>query len=160
MKRQYAPALAIGIGALAGLRPMTTSAVVAWSAKRKWIGLGMSRLASIIPARASRRITELAISELIADKLPFAPSRVSTGALVSRIVLGAISGAAVCGAVRRPNVKGALLGSLGALAGTLAGYYVRRSLRRRMPDFVAGLVEDGLVVGGSVFILATIATAK
>ena len=160
MKRQYAPALAIGIGAVAGLRPMMASAVIAWSAKRRWIDLGMPPLANLISARASRRITELAISELIADKLPFTPSRLSTGALASRIALGAITGAAVCGAAKRAGGRGALLGGLGAIAGTLGGHYVRKRLRRRMPDFVAGLLEDGLAVGGSTIIVALIATTK
>ena len=160
MKRHYAPALAIGIGAVAGLRPMMASAVVAWSAKRRWIDLGMSPLATLISARASRRITELAISELIADKLPFTSSRLSIGSLASRIALGAISGAAVCGAVRQAGAKGALLGALGAIGGTLGGHYVRRSIRQRMPDFAAGLLEDGLAVGGSAIIVALVATAK
>jgi uncharacterized membrane protein len=160
MKTQHASALALSMGAVAGLRPMTALAVVAWSAKRRWIDLGISPLANLISARAPRRITELAISELIADKMPFTPSRLNTGPLASRIALGAICGAAVCGAVRRAAAKGALLGGLAAIAGTLGGHYVRRSLRRRMPDFAAGLLEDGLAVGGSALIVALTANAK
>ncbi len=117
VKHPYTLSLAVGIGAVAGLRPMTAPAVIAWAARRKWIHLGSSPFVTIISARASRTITELAISELIADKLPFTPSRLNPGPLASRIASGAVCGAAVCGAVKRPFVEGALLGGLGAIAG-------------------------------------------
>src|SRR6266567_6398444 len=66
MKHQYASALAIGMGAVAGLRPMTASAVIAWALKRRWIRPRDSPFARIISASASKRIAKLAISELIA----------------------------------------------------------------------------------------------
>ncbi|PYV67013.1 MAG: hypothetical protein DMG97_28240 [Acidobacteria bacterium] len=144
MKHPYTLSLAVGIGAVAGLRPMTAPAVIAWAARRKWIHLGSSPFVTIISARASRTITELAISELIADKLPFTPSRLNPGPLASRIASGAVCGAAVCGAVKRPFVEGALLGGLGAIAGALAGYHVRKRLSRETPDFAVGLLEDAL----------------
>ena len=139
---------------------MTAPAVIAWAAKRRWIHLGSSPFATIISARASRTITDLAISELIADKLPFTPSRLSAGPLASRIASGAICGAAVCGAVKRPLAAGALLGGLGAIAGALGGYHVRKSLSRDMPDFAVGLLEDALAVGGGALVAALMATAK
>ncbi|PYV71009.1 MAG: hypothetical protein DMG96_29835 [Acidobacteria bacterium] len=144
MKHPYTLSLAVGIGAVAGLRPMTAPAVIAWAARRKWIHLGSSPFVTIISAKASRTITELAISELIADKLPFTPSRLNPGPLASRIASGAVCGAAVCGAVKRPFVEGALLGGLGAIAGALAGYHVRKRLSRETPDFAVGLLEDAL----------------
>src|SRR5437667_12016122 len=160
MKHSYIPSLAVGIGAVAGLRPMTAPAVIACAAKRKWIRLGSSPFARLISARASERITQLAISELIADKLPFTPSRLNAGPLASRIASGAICGAAVCGAMKRPLAGGALLGGLGAIAGALAGHHVRKSLRHNMPDFVIGLLEDAVAVGGGAAITAVIATTK
>src|SRR6266581_4713273 len=126
LKDSYTLSLAIGIGAVAGLRPMTAPAIIGWAAKQRWIHLGSSPFASIISARASRTIAELAVSELIADKLPFTPNRLNAGPLASRIASGAICGAAVCGAVKRPLAEGALLGGLGAIAGALAGYHVRK----------------------------------
>ena len=110
--------------------------------------------------RGSTTITELAISELIVDKLPFTPSRLNAGPLASRIASGAICGLAVCGAVKRPLAAGALLGGLGAIAGALAGHHVRKSLSREMPDFAVGLVEDALAVGGGAVIVAVLTTAK
>ncbi len=160
MKHPYTLSLAVGIGALAGLRPMTAPAVIAWAAKRKWIPVGSSPFATIISARASRRITELAIAELIADKLPFTPNRLNAGPLASRIASGAICGAAVCGAVKRPLAEGALLGGLGAIAGALAGYHVRKRLSRETPDFAVGLLEDALAIGGGAVITALMASAR
>ena len=69
MKRSYTPALAVGIGAVAGLRALTPPAILAWAAKRGLVRLGSSPLATIISATASKRITDFAVSELIADKL-------------------------------------------------------------------------------------------
>ena len=160
MKHAYTLSLAIGIGAVAGLRPMTAPAVIAWAAKQRWIHLGSSPFASIISARASRTIAELAISELIADKLPFTPNRLNAGPLASRIASGAICGAALCGVVKRPLAAGALLGGLGAVAGALAGHHVRKSLSRDMPDFAAGLLEDALAGGGGALVVLLMATAK
>ena len=97
---------------------------------------------------------------MIADKLPFTPSRLNAGPLASRIASGAICGAAVCGAVKRPLAEGALLGGLGAIAGALAGAHIRKSLSREMPDFAVGLLEDALAVGGGAAIIALMATAR
>src|SRR5690348_13196806 len=101
MKRSYTPVLAVGIGAVAGLRAWTAPAVLAWAVKSRWIPLGNSPLTTIISARTSKKITDLAISELIADKLPFAPCRLKAGPLASRIVSGAICGATIYGVAER-----------------------------------------------------------
>jgi len=84
----------------------------------------------------------------------------NAGPLASRIASGAICGAAVCGAVKRPLAAGALLGGLGAIAGALAGHHVRKSLSRDMPDFATWLLEDALAVGGGALVAALMATAK
>jgi uncharacterized membrane protein len=159
MKRRYNPAFAVGVGVVAGLRPATAPAVIAWAAKRRWIRLGNWPLATIISARASRRITEFAISELISDKLPFTPSRLNAGPLASRIVSGAICGAVVSGVVKRPLAEGAALGGLGAIAGAVAGYHARKSLSRGMPNFAVAVLEDTLAIGGGVILAALIAAA-
>src|SRR5438876_654657 len=68
MKRQHAPALAIGIGAVAGLRPMMAAAVIGWALRRGWIRPGRSPFARIVSGSASKRIAWCAISELIAGQ--------------------------------------------------------------------------------------------
>jgi uncharacterized membrane protein len=160
MKRSYAPAAEFGIGAMAGLRTMTPPAVIALATRRGWIHLGMSPFARLISARSSKTIIELAISELIADKLPFTPSRLRFQPLVSRVLSGAICGATVSSVLKRPLVAGAVLGALGAIAGAVAGHHVRTNSRHDTSPFSTALLEDALAITGSVTITALIGTAK
>jgi uncharacterized membrane protein len=152
MKRSYTPALAVGIGAVAGLRALAAPTVLAWAAKRRWIRLGNLPLATIISAKTSKRITDLAVAELIADKLPFTPSRLKAGPLASRIVSGAICGATIYVVVKRPIKDGAVLGGIGAIAGSFAGYHIRKKLTRNMPDLGVAVLEDALAIGGGILI--------
>ena len=154
MKPSYTPVLAVGIGVVAGLRAFAAPAVLAWAAKRGWIRLGNSPFATIISAKASKRITDLAVSELIADKLPFTPSRLKAGPLASRIVSGAVCGATIYGVVKRPLIEGAVLGGVGAIAGAFAGYHMRKRLSRDMPDLGVAAREDALAIGGGLLITA------
>ena len=157
MKPSYTPVLAVGVGVVAGLRAFAAPAVLTWAAKRRWIRLGNSPFATIISAKASKRITDLAVSELIADKLPFTPSRLKAGPLASRVVSGAVCGATIYGVVKRPLMEGAILGGVGAIAGAFAGYHMRKRLSRDMPDLGVAALEDALAIGGGVLITALVA---
>ena len=95
LNRSHTPALAVGIGAVAGLRTLTAPAVLAWAAQRRWIRMGNWPFATIISAKASKRITDFAVSELIADKLAFTPSRLKPGPFAARTLSGAVCGAAI-----------------------------------------------------------------
>lgn len=154
MKPSYTPVLAVGIGVVTGLRAFAAPAVLTWAAKRRRIRLGSSPFARIISAKASKRITHLAISELIADKLPFTPSRLTAGPLASRIVSGAVCGATIYGAVEQPLIEGAVLGGVGAIAGAFAGYYGRKRFSRSGPDLPGAVLEDVLAIGGAVLLTA------
>jgi uncharacterized membrane protein len=160
MKRSHTPALAVGIGAVSGLRALTAPAVLAWAAERRLIRLGSSPFATIISATASKRITDFAVSELIADKLPFTPSRLNAAPLASRIVSGAICGATIYGIVKRPLIEGAVLGGLGAIAGAFAGYHLRKRLSRDIPDLGVAVLEDAFAIGGGVLITALTAASS
>jgi uncharacterized membrane protein len=160
MKRQYTPVLALGIGAVAGLRALTAPAVLAWGVKLRWIRLRNSPLAAILSAKASKRITDLAMSELIADKLPFTPSRLKAGPLASRIVSGAVCGATIYGVAEKPLAEGAVLGGVGAIAGAYAGYYTRRRLSGDMPNLGIAILEDALAIGGGIVIIALAAPTR
>jgi uncharacterized membrane protein len=154
MKRSYTPVLAVGIGAVAGLRTLTAPAVLAWAAKRRWIRLGNSPFATLISAKASKRITDFAVSELIADKLPFTPSRLKAGPFAARIVSGAVCGATIYGVVKQPLKEGAVLGGFGAIAGAFSGYHMRRKLSRNLPELGVALLEDALAIGGGILVTA------
>jgi uncharacterized membrane protein len=139
---------------VAGLRTLAAPAVLAWAAKRKWIRLGSSPFATIISAKASKRITDFAVSELIADKLPFTPSRLNPGPFAARIVSGAVCGTTIYGVMKQPLKEGAVLGGLGAIAGAFASYYMRRKLSRNLPELGVALLEDALAIGGGILVTA------
>lgn len=66
----------------------------------------------------------------------------------------------MCSAIKRPLAKGALLGGLGAIAGAFAGYHIRKSLSRDMPDVGVGLIEDAFAVSAGLLITALIASRR
>ena len=145
--------LAFSVGVVAGLRPMTALAAMAWAVRRGRIQIGPSPILWMLSAGTSKRIAQLAISELIVDKLPFTPSRLNAAPLSLRIVSGAICGAAIRRSRKRSLTDGAVLGGLGALAGAITGYHVRKRLSHDMPDLAVALLEDALAVGGSAVVV-------
>lgn len=128
---------------------MMALAVITWALKQGRIRAGRSPFARIVSASTSRRIAEFAISELVADKLPFTHSRLDAAPLTSRILSGAICEAAIQGTVKKPPARGAVLGGLGALAGAITGYHLRQRLNRDMSDLVVALLEDALALGAA-----------
>jgi uncharacterized membrane protein len=144
------------IGAIAGLRTMTAPAFVAWAAR-----LGMLRLDGTLLSFLGLPVTAwvftvLALGELVADKLPRTPARTRPGPFVARIVSGAMSGGAITAGAAGSLAAGAVLGAIGALAGTLAGYNARVRLvpALEVPDTVVALAEDLVAVGGALLIVA------
>lgn len=149
-------AIAFAIGVIAGLRSLTAPAVVSWAAYLKWLNVQGTWAALLGQTATVYILTALALAELVADKLPQTPSRRTPGPFVVRIVLGAVSGAALCVAVRQSSVIGAVLGGLGAVVGTLGGYQARtRSVAAlKVPDFVIALIEDAIAVGGAFLLVS------
>ncbi|MGA9800244.1 MAG: DUF4126 family protein [Terriglobales bacterium] len=148
--------LAFGIGIVTGLRSMTGPALVCWAAHLGWLNLEDSRLTFMQSTVATYAFSALALGELVADKLPFIPNRTSPGPLFGRIVLGALSGAALCIAAGYSSGVGAILGGAGGVAGAFAGYRVRAWLVKtsRLPDWVIALLEDLVAVGGGFLLVS------
>ncbi|MGH9494673.1 MAG: DUF4126 family protein [Candidatus Sulfotelmatobacter sp.] len=145
---------AASIGVVAGLRSLTAPAVVAWAAYLGWIHLQGSPLAFMGSIWAVGIFTILALSELIADKLPSAPARTAAVGLSARIVTGALSGACLAVAGGASQWVGAILGIAGALIGTFAGYHARAGLVRglRVPDVAIAIPEDIIAIGLGLFL--------
>ena len=142
--------LAFLIGCVCGLRSMTGPALVCWGAHLGWLQLDGSRLGFLHNPVSLAVFTLLAIGELIADKLPFIPSRVTPGPLVVRFLFGALCGSALGISAGVAWFGPALLGGIGGVAGAYAGYLLRRSLTagKGLPDLPVALVEDLIAVGG------------
>ena len=148
--------LAVAIGVVAGLRSMTAPAVVAWAAHLGWRRLEDTPLAFLGSAAVRWVLSALAIGELIADKLPFVPSRTTPGPFFGRVVTGAVSGAALVAGHGGAWLLGAILGAVGGVMGTLGGYRVRTGLTGRLsaPPYVVAMAEDVVAVGGALLIVA------
>ncbi len=148
--------LAFGIGFVTGLRSMTGPALVCWAAHLGWINLEDSRLVFMESTAATYSFSALALGELVADKLPFIPNRTSPGPLFGRVVLGALSGSALCAAAGYSLAVGAILGGAGGVVGAFAGYEARARLVKtsRLPDWVIALAEDLIAVGGGLFLVS------
>lgn len=149
MNTRAVRAAAFGIGVVAGLRSLLAPAVLTWTAQKRFVDRSFP-LASIVSRPVSKKMVKLAAGELLADKLPFTPNRISPGPLVLRIASGAACGAAVSFLAQESAKEGALLGGAGALTGAFGGYYARRSFSRNHPDFAVALVEDALAVALAV----------
>ena len=149
-------ALAVAIGGIAGLRSMTAPAVVSWAAHWEWLDLHHSPFAFLGSAAAVYVLTVLTVAELVVDKLPKTPSRKTLGPLMGRLVLGGLSGAALCLAANQSAAVGAALGGLGGIAGTFLGYELRTRLVKtlKVPDFLIALLEDVVAVGGGLFLVS------
>lgn len=85
----------------------------------------------------------LVLGELVADKMPGAPSRMATQALIPRLVLGATGGAALAWRDANNRPAAALIGVAGAALGSWAGLRYRDTVKQRgLPDLPAALAED------------------
>jgi uncharacterized membrane protein len=148
--------LAFLIGVVCGLRSLTAPAVVSWAACRGWINLSFSPLHFLGSTVAVVIFTLLAVVELVADQLPSTPSRTAPPGLIARIVLGALSGAAIAAAGAQSIAIGALLGAAGGVAGAFGGYQVRTRLVKalRVPDIVIALAEDAVAIGAGLFLVS------
>lgn len=148
--------LAFLIGVAAGLRSLTAPAVVAWAAHRDWLNLHNTPLTFMGSTAAVVVFALLALVELVADQLPFTPSRTRPAGLVARIVLGGLSGAAMAVSGAQSIALGALLGAAGGVTGAFVGYRARTGLVKalKVPDFVIAGLEDAVAIGGGLFLVS------
>jgi uncharacterized membrane protein len=141
--------LAFGIGVIAGLRAMTAPAVTAWAALLGRLNLSGTALAFMGSKWTVVVFTLAALAELVTDQLPKTPPRTEPGPLVARIVMGGVSGVCIAVAGGHSMWLGAVLGAVGAVAGTFAGYKARVGLVQSLnvPDFAIALPEDLVAIG-------------
>jgi uncharacterized membrane protein len=139
------------IGAVSGGRSLTGLTAVALTTDSAAVERPWARLAG--PAARSL-LTMGAAGELVADKLPQVPSRLSLPSLVARTAAAGTAAAFL--AARRGAVPAWVLlpAVAGAVAGSLAGARWRAFAdRRRWPSVPAALLEDVVVVGIAVAVV-------
>jgi uncharacterized membrane protein len=149
--------LSFFIGVVAGLRAMTAPAAVSWAAHLGWIDLSQSWLAFLGYSWTPWIFTILAIAELINDQLPNTPSRKVPPQFTARVIMGALSGAAL-GIPAGMLVVGLIAGVVGAVAGTYGGAALRGRLAISFGrDLPAALIEDAVAVVGAFLIVWSLA---
>ena len=129
---------------------MTAPAIVAWSVRSGWPGVESSALWWMSAPVTAYVLTLFAVAELVADKLPFVPSRLTPGPLIGRIVSGGLCGATIAAATGGSIAAAAIAGGVAAVVGAFAGYHSRRRLSSRFPDLAVALVEDLVTIGLAV----------
>lgn len=148
--------MAFLIGLVAGLRTMTAPAAVSWAARLGSLSLQGTPLAFLGASVTSWIFTIAASFEvLVYDKLPRAGSRKSPPQFIGRILMGALCGAAV-GASGKALPAGAVLGVIGAVAGTLGGYEFRSRLVRAAggKDLPIALLEDAIAIALAFWVVS------
>ena len=103
--------------------------------------------------RVHVRAARLALAEIVADKLPRAPDRISLGPLTARLVFGGLIGSIAATAMIGPGLEGVLLGVVGAALGAFAGFMIRRDMVERIgcAEWKVALVEDLIAVACAGF---------
>jgi uncharacterized membrane protein len=149
-------ALALGIGFVAGLRSLTAPTAVSWAAFLGWLNLQGTPLAFMGSRWAVVIYTFLALLEYVADLLPRTPRRTTPGPLITRIVLGGVSGAALTISAGGSFVPGALLGGIGAVIGSFGGYEARKRLVRglNVRDAAVAIPEDLIAIALAYLIVS------
>jgi uncharacterized membrane protein len=132
------------LGLITGVRTFTPMAVLCWFA---WAGyLPVEDTWAFWTAKLATAIvfTVLALGEYVGDKLPKTPNRTSPGPLIARLTFGALIGAIVAAGLNGAGIEGVILGVLGALVGTFAGFLIRREIVIWLgcKDWPVALVED------------------
>jgi len=142
------------IGIVAGLRAVTAPAVVSWAARLGILSLSGTWLGWLGYQWTPWIFTIAALGEIVNDKLPGTPSRKVPPQFITRVVTGSLSGAAI-GTGHAAPVAGALLGALGAVAGTLGGAEFRGRLVRAIggKDLPIALLEDCITIASGILIV-------
>jgi uncharacterized membrane protein len=145
--------LALLIGIVAGLRAMTAPAAVAFAAAYGPLDLSGTWLSLLGYRPVPWVLTILALGELVTDQLPNTPSRKVPVQFATRMLAGALFGAAIGYGAASP-IAGLLLGAAGAVIGTLGGAWARGALARAFGrDRPAALIEDAVAIGGAALIV-------
>jgi uncharacterized membrane protein len=138
--------LAFVIGVVAGLRAMLAPAAAAWAARLGWLDLHGSWLAFLGYRWTAPIWSLVALAEIANDKLPRTPSRTVPPQFATRVLTGALGGAAI-GIQAGQWWLGLLLGAAGAVAGTLGGARARGALATAFGrDLPAALSEDAIAI--------------
>ncbi len=142
------------LGFCTGLRTLTPVAVLCWFAYRGalhfmgWRSFTANLIAVIV-------FTLMALGEYVGDKLPSTPNRTAPLGLLGRALFGAFVGLLLAQPLLLNPVAAILLGIVGALLGTYAGWLARTRtvVELKAPDWPVAIVEDCLTIVFSIALM-------
>ncbi len=145
------------LGSIAGMRSMAAPATLSRAVERGDVGsLEGTPFAALGSPRVSTALRLFEIGEMFVDKLPvIVPSRTSPPPLLGRAASGGLVGAALFASDGRRAAAGGVLGAVSAVTAAYATERLRLQIAERLgiPDFVAALSEDAIVLFGTARLL-------
>jgi uncharacterized membrane protein len=142
-------------GFASGLRSLTPAAILCWAAFVGWLPINQTKLAFIGKLPTVAVLTLLAVAELIADKLPQTPARTKPIGLLARIFTSGVCAIAIATTAGESWRVPAILGVVGAVFGTFAGYNARRLLvTAGIRDLIVAVGEDAITIISSVLVVS------
>ncbi len=94
-----------------------------------------------------------AVAEYVMDALPNTPSRTRPFGLTARIISGALAGWLIATMHGGSGIAGAIVGIVGAVIGTYAGYAARCEAIKRIGTYPAAIVGDLIAIGLAALIV-------
>jgi uncharacterized membrane protein len=150
------------LGAVSGMRSMAAPAIVSRLAHTGLLPLEGSQIKFLGHKNSVKTMALMAAGEMVADKLPFIPSRTAVFPLAARIASGALSGTAFVKARKGSVVLGAIIGSLAAVGASYGAYKLRKVAGQKfhLPDPIVAVAEDALVAACGFAILRALKAAE
>lgn len=149
---------AIGLGAVAGMRAMSAPALLSHFISKSNQPLSEDAMVDFLQtSNLSTILKGLALAEIIADKLPKAPDRISLPSLLVRTMSGAVVGATLSEPGGERKIVGAFLGGIGAIAASFTFFYLRKKVVHTtgLPDATIAIAEDVLAIWAGAALLKT-----
>ena len=139
---------ALAIGAVTGMRSMLAPTLVSRALSGRDDLAGAGEAAQLLTSDTAQTfLPTLAVSEMIGDKLPFAPDRTIVPSMMFRALSGGVSAAALAGVRREPMLLPALLGATAALVAAKIGLSLRKPYQPRpLVNAALGAVEECLAL--------------
>ena len=140
---------AIQLGVLAGMRAAMAPAFVSHYVSHQPASGTDSQLLHLFRSSTTANVTKvMALGEIVGDKMPNTPDRIEPAGIVGRIISGATCGAVLSEAEKEEVKLGAVMGGVGAVAGSYAFFYLRKWVHEEkgIEDVWLGFAEDLLAI--------------
>jgi uncharacterized membrane protein len=137
---------------------MTPMAILCWFAWLGYMPVDGTWAFWVAKLPTALIFTLLAVSELVADKLPKIGDRTSPGPLAARLIFAGLIGAIIAAGLNGSGIEGVFLAVACSLAGAFCGFLLRRELVRQysFKDWYVAVAEDIFTVGCAILAMGVI----